>query len=158
MFQVEKIGTIRTPYQDRAPYQPDESAQGEFRIILNPEYVPGLYRLESYRYIYVIYYMDRSPRKASMTAKPPWAGGLEVGLFASRSPARPNPIGLSVVRLLKIVRNEIFTSGIDALDGTPVLDIKPYVKRLDAKPDANNGWGEELCRFGAVAEGDNNDS
>jgi tRNA-Thr(GGU) m(6)t(6)A37 methyltransferase TsaA len=156
MLHVEKIGTIRTPYKDQAPHQPDDSAPGEFRIVLNPEYVSGLYRLESYRYIYVIYYMDRSPRKASMMARPPWAGGLEVGLFASRSPARPSPIGLSVVRLLRVVQNEIFTSGIDALDGTPVLDIKPYVKRLDSKPDANNGWAEELRRFGATAQGEGN--
>lgn len=79
-----------------------------------------------------------------LLAEPPWAGGLRVGVFASRSPRRPNPIGLSIVRVLGVKDNEVITSGLDAFDGTPILDIKPYIKDLDSKADANYGWVEDL--------------
>jgi tRNA (Thr-GGU) A37 N-methylase len=65
-------------------------------------------------------------------------------VFASRSPVRPNPIGISVVRIRGIENREIFTSGMDVFDGTPLLDIKPYIKDLDSKADANYGWIEEM--------------
>jgi len=139
-FNVKKIGTIRTPYTDSAPYQPVETDEGEFRLVLSFEYTLGLRELASFRYIYVIYYMERVDQEVSMIVRPPWAGGREVGLFASRSPVRPNPIGLSIVRLLKIVNNEVYTSGLDVFDGTPLLDIKPYIRDLDSKGDANKGW------------------
>jgi tRNA-Thr(GGU) m(6)t(6)A37 methyltransferase TsaA len=79
-----------------------------------------------------------------MTVIPPWTGDTKVGLFASRSPVRPNPIGISIVRVKRIINNEIFTSGLDVLDGTPLIDIKPYIKDLDSKCDANYGWIEKL--------------
>ena len=66
-----------------------------------------------------------------------------MGLFASRSPVRPNPIGLSVVRIKKIVGSVVYTSGLDVFDKTPLLDIKPYIKDLDTKLDANYGWLDE---------------
>ena len=140
VFHVKSIGTIRTPFAGEAPNQPSETDKGEFRIVLSPQYAAGLCGLSSFRYLYVFYYMDRVHGGRSMTVRPPGAGGREVGLFASRSPVRPNPIGLSVVRLLRIVGNEIYTSGLDVFDGTPVLDIKPYIRDLDSKGEANNGW------------------
>ena len=143
-LKLKSIGTIRTPHIHNAPDQPVEHDEGDFRVVLNPEYTSGLHELESFRYIYLVYYMDRMGRVVSMRAKPPRAGGIEVGVFASRSPARPNPIGLSIVRLLRIVNNVLFTSGLDVLDGTPLLDIKPYLKDLDSKQDANNGWATRL--------------
>ena len=79
-----------------------------------------------------------------MIVSPPWAEGKRVGVFSSRSPLRPNPIGLSVVRVKSIVENRIYTSGLDVFDGTPLLDIKPYIKDLDSKTDANYGWVEEM--------------
>ncbi len=138
------IGWIHTPYHDSVPHQPDPDAQGDFYIDLNPEYVEGLYKLEYSQYIYVFFHIDRLKQKVSMRAKPPMAGGLEVGLFASRSPRRPNPIGLSAVRLKSIEGNRLNISGIDTLDNTPLLDIKPYVKRLDIKEDSNNGWLDQI--------------
>jgi len=65
-------------------------------------------------------------------------------VFASRSPVRPNSIGLSIVRIKNIINNKIFTSGLDVFDGSPLLDIKPYIKDLDSKSDANYGWIGEL--------------
>jgi tRNA-Thr(GGU) m(6)t(6)A37 methyltransferase TsaA len=143
-FKFKQIGTIKTPYTDNAPYQPIDEDEGEFRIVLNDEYSEGLLELSSFRYIYVIYYVDRLRGRLSMVVSPPWTSGAKVGLFASRSPARPNPIGVSIVRLKKIVGNEIFTSGMDVFDNTPLLDIKPYVRDLDSKDDANYGWIDGL--------------
>jgi len=146
-FEFKEIGTIHTPYTDNAPYQPVDEDKGDFQIILNPEYVDGLHALEKFTYIYVIYYIHRISREEENIVSPPWTGGLEVGIFASRSPVRPNPIGLSIVKVKKIVDNKIFTSGLDVFDGTPLLDIKPYIKDLDSKKDANYGWIKDLDEY-----------
>jgi len=143
-FKFKKIGIIHTPYTNNAPYQPVENDEGNFFISLDYDYLDGLKKLSKFHYIYLIYYIHKLKREVSMTVYPPWAKGKEVGLFASRSPLRPNPIGLSVVKIKKISKNKIFTSGLDVFDGTPLLDIKPYLKDLDSKTDANYGWVDEL--------------
>lgn len=145
------IGVIRTPYQARAPYQPIEGDDQVFYLEVNDEYGPGLTGLESFRHIYVLYYVDRLKQEPQLQVTPPWTQGKTVGIFASRSPARPNPIGLSVVRLKKIVGNRIYTSGLDVFDNTPLLDIKPYIKELDNKEDSNYGWIEEVADDGHLA-------
>ncbi len=139
-IKFRRIGLIRTPYVSTAPYQPVDDEEGDFRIVLNRKYAAGLAGLEGFRYIYVIYHIDRLTRQLAMMVNPPWTGGGKVGVFASRSPVRPNPIGISVVRIKQIIDNEIAISGIDVFDNTPLLDIKPYVKDLDSKDDANYGW------------------
>jgi tRNA-Thr(GGU) m(6)t(6)A37 methyltransferase TsaA len=144
-FEIKSIGIIRTPYVSSAPYQPfRDQADEDFCIVLNPEFTEGLYRLESFRYIYVIYFLDKINREPSMIVSPPWSNGEKVGVFASRSPVRPNPIGLSVVEIKSIKDNVIYISSIDAFNGTPVIDIKPYIKDLDTREDANYGWVDEL--------------
>ncbi len=153
-YQFERIGTIRTPYRDSAPFQPVHSevgdaesgdiAEGNSFIVLDEQYREGLSDLEKFRYIYVLYYLHEIKSKPRMTVNPPWAGAKNVGLFSSRSPVRPNPIGLSIVRIRKIVGNIIYTSDLDVFDETPLLDIKPYIKDLDSKADANYGWLEEM--------------
>jgi tRNA (adenine37-N6)-methyltransferase len=143
-FYFRRIGVIHTPYKSNAPYQPVENDEGDFRIMVEPQYASGLFKLSEFRYIYVLYYTHLIRQKPSMIVSPPWTGGLKVGLFASRSPVRPNGIGLSIVRLKKISNNEIITSGMDVFDETPVLDIKPYIKDLDSKAEANYGWLEEM--------------
>jgi len=143
-MKLKPIGVIRTPYLETAPYQPVHDDFGEFRVILLKEYSKGLKDLDRFRYIYVIYYLHRLQRSISLIEKPSWAQGVEVGLFASRSPVRPNPIGISIVRIKKIKENVIFTSGLDVIDNTPLLDIKPYIKDLDSKDDANSGWIDSL--------------
>jgi len=144
VFNLKPIGVIRTPYIDNAPYQPINEDKGEFRIVLDTKYTEGLLNLDSFRYIYVVYYIDRLRRRPSMIESPLWTGGAKVGLFASRTPVRPNPIGISIVHIKRIVNNEILTSGLDVFDRTPLLDIKPYVKDLDSKNDANYGWLDYL--------------
>lgn len=143
-FELEQIGVLKTPYQNSAPYQPVDADGEEFSIVIDDKYVDGLKDLKKFHYIYVIYYADRVTRKTEMSVSPSWAEGKKVGVFASRSPVRPNPLGLSIVRVKDIVGNIIYTSGLDVFDGTPLLDIKPYIKDLDSKDDANYGWIEEM--------------
>jgi len=142
----QAIGTLHTPYGERAPNQPvdREVEEGRFWLELNESYRDGLHELDRFRYVYVLFAMDRVEGAPVLRVKPPWAGGKEVGLFASRSPQRPNPIGLSIVRLVRVDGATLHLGPIDALDGSPVLDIKPYFARLDAKEDANFGWVEDM--------------
>lgn len=132
-YNLKQIGIIRTPYDDNAPYQPVEEDEGDFRVVGEPQYTEGLYKLAEFRYVYVIYFIHCIRQKLSMEVSPPCTDGMKVGVFASRSSVRPNPIGLSIVRIKHIVDNEIHTSGLDVFDGTPLLDIRPYIKDLDAK-------------------------
>ncbi|WP_280178717.1 tRNA (N6-threonylcarbamoyladenosine(37)-N6)-methyltransferase TrmO [Promethearchaeum syntrophicum] len=139
MFQP--IGTIHTPYIDEAPYQPLKDDKGEFYIVLQETLTPALEGLNHFKYIYIIYFIDKLPKtEVNLNINPPWIENIEIGLFASRAPNRPNPIGLSIVKIKKIEKNIIYTSGLDVLDNTPLLDIKPYIRELDSKSDANYGW------------------
>lgn len=145
-LQFQAIGTIHSPYLPSLPIpnQPPKNAPGEFWITLNPEFQEGLDKLLTYRYIYVLYALDQTQGNFNLRVHPSWAPEIEVGVFASRSPKRPNPIGLSIVELKGIEGNEILISGIDVYNGTPLLDLKPYIPVLDLKPDANDGWYDQL--------------
>lgn len=142
---LEPIGTIHTPYTSMsAPEQSQRDAPGEFWISLKPEYAEGLDQLEKFRYIYLLYFLDQVRSGRDMVVTPTWAGGIQVGLFASRSPNRPNPIGLSVVEIKEISGLDIVITGVDCYNGTPLLDIKPYIRTLDLKEEANDGWFDDL--------------
>jgi tRNA-Thr(GGU) m(6)t(6)A37 methyltransferase TsaA len=135
------IGVIRTPYPDRAPSQAAEDHEGEFWLEFHPGYEAALRDLECFRYIHVIFHMDRARGyDGTGLAHPPSLNGETVGLFASRSPNRPNTIGIDVARILSVEGCRIRTTGLSALDGTPLLDIKPYISSLDSRPDAGEGW------------------
>lgn len=145
----ESIGVIHTPYTEnaRVPYQPTDAqteADNKFFVDVDANCMEALYRLDSFRYVYLLYHVDRLRGRLEWTVQPPWAGGMRVGVFASRAPARPNPIGLSVVRLFSIEGCRLFTSPLDVFDKTPLLDIKPYIQDLDVKRDADFGWVDEL--------------
>jgi len=143
-FTLKQIGTIHTPYKNSAPYQPVDTGEDVFFLELFDGYSEGLQDLSMFSYMYLLYYAHRVTQKADMVVSPPWAGGKEVGVFASRSPVRPNPIGLSVVQVKSVAENRVYSSGLDVFDGTPLLDIKPYIKDLDDKPEANYGWLSDL--------------
>ena len=131
------IGTIHTPYTDTAPFQADENLdEGPFLLELEERFAPGLRDLEKHTHVIVLFHLDRARGyNGSNLAHPPSLKGGTVGLFASRSPNRPNTIGLDVARILKIDGNRIYTTGLSALDNTPLLDVKPYIsadrKELD---------------------------
>jgi len=141
-IEIQPIGVLHTPFEDRAPFQPGDTNEntGEFWIELDKQYIAGLNKLEFFNYIQVLFYLDRKANETKLNAHPPSLGGKEVGVFASRSPFRPNHIGLSTVKLFEIKENLLYISTIDALNNTPVIDIKPYFLNLDLKEDANTGW------------------
>ena len=139
-IKYHSIGIIHTPYKLKVPYQPINNDKGVFKVIIDEKYKEALRGLEKFEYIYLIFHLHLTDKKPKNLVKPPWSKGREVGLFASRSPNRPNSIGLSIVRIRGIKENIIYTSGIDAFDETPLLDIKPYIKELDSKYGSNYGW------------------
>ncbi len=139
----QPIGTIRTPYIDKAPYQPYEDKLSRFEVEVYPEFEAGLNGLDSFRYLMLFFYMDRVKPSDKLMIDVSWAG-IRTGVFSTRSPERPNPIGFSIVKLLGREGNVLRISGIDAFDDTPLIDIKPYLLELDSKKDANNGWVDQL--------------
>jgi tRNA-Thr(GGU) m(6)t(6)A37 methyltransferase TsaA len=143
-IELHSIGIIHTPYTDRAPRQPQPDAEGDFRIVVDDRWADALYRLDEFKYICVFFHLHRAQKEVPTRVSPRGSSDKHVGVFASRSPGRPNPIGFSVVGVKKIVKNTIFISGIDVFDGTPLLDIKPYIGSLDCKSDASSGWIDEF--------------
>jgi len=153
------IGTAHTPYQDKAPYQPqpENIGDGTFYIQIAPQYRPAVHSLETFSHIFVLSYLDRA-LEPELTVRPPWKDSSErYGTFATRSPNRPSPIGLTRTRLIRVEGNRIITGPLDLFDGTPILDIKPFIQSLDGmgkEDDAgNDGWLEgsdhlELHRLG----------
>ena len=134
----ESIGLIKTPYEDDAPFRPDPEADGLFSIEVDQAYTDALRDLDSFSHIIVYFYFSRSA-KTNLVVHPPHMNGGETGLFASRSPNRINKIGMDVVKLIKLDGNIIYTSPMDILNNTPLLDIKPYIPDLDSHPEATKG-------------------
>ena len=134
------IGVIHSPFTDqkRTPIQSVfSSARG--RVEVFPQYSEGLEGLDGFSYIYLLYHFHQAAPGPLMET-PFLDGERPRGIFSIRHYNRPNPIGLSIVEIEKIETNIIFVKGIDVLDGTPLLDIKPYVARFDLRTDARDGW------------------
>jgi tRNA (adenine37-N6)-methyltransferase len=156
-FEFEAIGMMRTPFTQRfgIPRQPGlvPEARGVIKLNRNPDFQHALKSLETFSHIWVIFvFHAHGGNKWKPSIRPPRLGGkIKVGVLSSRSPHRPNPIGLSVVKLDSIDLNakggaEIHVSGVDLLDGTPILDIKPYLPYADSVPDADAGWAAETIQ------------
>ncbi len=146
LLKMRFIGQAHTPYDpDFTPHQPlrRDVEPGLFRIEIDPAYSDGLDRVADCSHIYVVGYFAWQ-EKAPLSARPPWLDGVEIGIFAARSPKRPSPLGLSIVKVLKVEGNTIYTSPLDFYDGTPILDIKPYLKTIDSRDDASDAWAESL--------------
>jgi tRNA-Thr(GGU) m(6)t(6)A37 methyltransferase TsaA len=162
-FSLPAVGTAHTPYKQKAPYQPDPGNinDGAFYIEIAPQYAAGMQELDTFSHIFVLSYLDRSA-SPEITVNPPWKGDKKrYGIFATRSPNRPSPIGLTRARLLYIEGNRIITGPLDLFDSTPVLDIKPFIHSIDGAGDeqdaGNDGWLEgsdhlELHRLGIPHE------
>ncbi len=136
------IGRIRTPWTDResCPKNARES-DAVCSIEVDPRWAPALAGIESCTHIIVLYWMQRSRR--DLVVQVPRHYGVGRGTFALRSPARPNPIALSVARLVGVSDRELSVVGLDCMDRTPLLDIKPYFASTDAVADARVGWHAE---------------
>jgi tRNA-Thr(GGU) m(6)t(6)A37 methyltransferase TsaA len=129
------IGRIQTPWKQRkdCPKNARES-EAVCTIEVDARWAPALKDVESCSHLVVLYWMDRSRR--DIVLQVPRHYGEQRGTFSLRSPARPNPIAMSVVRLLKVEGNKLSVVGLDCLDGTPLIDIKPYFPSTDSHPDA----------------------
>lgn len=161
-YEIETIGIIRSPYKEKfgIPRQPGLIEEAKAELVIAPPYnrPEAVVGLDGYSHIWVHFIFHQAlGREWRPTVRPPRLGGNKrVGVFASRSPFRPNPIGLSVVRLegVRCEKGEVILdlSGIDLLDGTPVIDIKPYVTYVDSVPDARSGFApvEPAVQFKVV--------
>ncbi|MBN2015057.1 MAG: tRNA (N6-threonylcarbamoyladenosine(37)-N6)-methyltransferase TrmO [Candidatus Altiarchaeota archaeon] len=136
------IGRIHTPYRlgDEVPRQAALS-ETEGLIEVYPEYAEGLKDLEGFTHIIVLYLFDKI-RGYDLTVTTPW-DEKQRGLFATRAPRRPNPIGISTVEIKEIKENKIKIKGVDMLDQTPLLDIKPYIPEIDERKNTKTGWIED---------------
>jgi formylmethanofuran dehydrogenase subunit E len=142
-FSLIPIGVLHTPFKrsEECPFQ-GARAEATGEIVLDKHFQPALKDLDGVTHLFVLTFMHQADRKRLQTVTP---YGPEIhGTFATRSPHRPNPIGLNVVRLLKIKGRRLFVRGVDCMDGTPVIDIKPYHPGIDAFPHAVAGWHQKV--------------
>ena len=142
-MQLTPIGIIHSPYPgpEGTPIQPVFSEGDRGRVEIYPEYRGGLADLAGFSHIYLIYFLHRA-EGFSLICKP-FLDTQERGIFATRAPRRPNPIGISVVELYGIEGGVLTVGQLDIVDGTPLLDIKPYVPEFDIRPQATSGWYEK---------------
>jgi len=137
------IGTIRTPFAEpsQAPITTTYSRGARGRVEVLPQFVEGLKDLAGFERIWLIWHAHRCG-EAPLIVQPPFATPPK-GVFATRSQSRPNALGLSCVRLLAVEAGVLHVADVDMLDGTPLLDIKPYSRWSDCFPDARCGWFED---------------
>jgi tRNA (adenine37-N6)-methyltransferase len=144
MFTSRPIGFVSSPYQNTGDIPKGLGAKHDVDGVLKiwPEFEPGLTDIEGFSHLFVIWEFDRSPqvelRGTDLLASPP-SDNRQHGVFATRSPRRPNPIGLTTVELLRRDGMELHVRGVDMLDGTPILDIKPYLSSVPAEK-LRRGW------------------
>lgn len=162
VMTLKAIGIIRSPFAQAqgTPIQPcfAEGAQGVVEVF--EEYHEALRDLDGFDRIWLLYWFDRA-RPASLVVRP-YMDDAEHGAFATRAPVRPNPIGISSVRLLAVEGDRLRVGDLDILDGTPLLDIKPYVPLFDHYPAVRTGWldgdatrnGRGVCADGRFQKGD----
>lgn len=146
-FEFKPIGTIETCYPERfgTPRQPGlvTESWGIIRLRHDLSLTGSFEGLEGFSHLWVIFVFHENTNKiVKAKVHPPRLGGEKVGVFATRSPHRPNPIGLSVVKIERIEANSIYVSGVDFVSGTPVLDLKPYLPSADKIEGAKSGWAE----------------
>jgi tRNA-Thr(GGU) m(6)t(6)A37 methyltransferase TsaA len=139
----ESIGLIHSPFKSLAemPIQPTSEASRPGVVEIYPQFKDGLRDLAGFSHIYLIYHLHRV-EDTKLTVIP-FLDTQPRGLFATRAPCRPNPIGLSLVRLERIEANRLYIARLDILDQTPLLDIKPYIPEFEPQEDARIGWVEQ---------------
>jgi tRNA-Thr(GGU) m(6)t(6)A37 methyltransferase TsaA len=151
-IHLTPIGVVHSPFKQATgtPIQPCRAGNSPGYVTLNPEFVAGLADLAGFERVWLIYYFHRAA--AAKMRVVPYRDTVEHGLFATRVPARPNPVGLSCVRLLDIVGHILRLAEVDILDNTPLLDIKPYVPHYDNYPVQRCGWLDTVPDKPVVAD------
>lgn len=133
-FKLKAIGMVRSEIKQRGRRDAKEIIS---EIVIDPEFADGLDNLDEFSHAVIIFYFHETRKPAPMKVRPKYRSEpTPVGVFASRSPDRPNPIGKTNVRLLERRGSVLRVQGLDAIDGTPVIDIKPYIPGVDTVPDA----------------------
>ncbi len=152
-MQLKPIGIIHTPFTETSgtPIQPVLADGAEGRVEVYPAFEPGLKDLEGFERIWLLYWFDRA--SAARLRVVPFLDDVERGVFAVRAPCRPNPIGLSPVRLLGVSGGVLHVADVDMLDGTPLLDIKPYAPRFDVFEVTRSGWLDAVDSDRRTADG-----
>ena len=151
-IEIRPIGVIHTPYSshDEIPIQGRFKPDVEAWLELKEEYEAGLKDLDGFSYAILLYHFHRSD-KVTVTGQP-FLENAPHGIFAIRSPHRPNHIGLSTVKIRRIEGLRLYFTHVDMLDGTPLLDIKPYVTHFDCFNDAKCGWIDKHFADGGISE------
>jgi tRNA-Thr(GGU) m(6)t(6)A37 methyltransferase TsaA len=137
------IGVIHSPHKEPqgTPIQPTVAQGVRATVEIFPEFIDGLQDLDGFSHLILLYHFHRV-KEARLKVKPFLDDEIH-GVFATRAPTRPNPIGLSIVRLIGIVGNILHIEDVDILDGTPLLDIKPYIGKFDHRESERQGWLDE---------------
>ena len=149
---MNPIGVIRSPYKDAKgmPIQGAFKPEVEACVELKAEYSKGLAGLEGFSHAIILYYFHKS--NTEQIQGRPFLEDNKHGIFAIRSPHRPNHIGLSVVKISRIEGNKLYFREVDVIDGTPVLDIKPYVKYFDVRDNVVSGWVDQHFKDGLTPD------
>jgi tRNA (adenine37-N6)-methyltransferase len=139
-YQTDYIGLIHSPFTtlENMPIQPVGARDVEGEVIVDEKYVEGLKDLDGFSHIYLIYHFHRTSRVELQVV--PFTDPQVRGVFATRAPVRPAHLGLSVVELVAVNGRRLRIRGVDVLDGTPLIDIKPYIPQFDQPETASCGW------------------
>ncbi len=149
---VKPIGIINTPYTtaNNIPIQGRFDGSIEGCCVLNKEYSRGLLHLDGFSHAILIYYFHKVEKEEIIAS--PLLETAEHGVFAIRSPYRPNKIGFSIVKIKKIIRNKLFFTEVDIFDGTPLIDIKPFIKHFDNRENVISGWVDKHFENGNIPD------
>jgi len=139
-ISIKAIGLIHSQIKSRSD-APRQGVNIVSKIEIFEKYNEGLKDIEGFSHLHIFYWFHKSTA-FNLLVKTPWDEELH-GVFCTRSPNHPNPLAYAVVELIKRENNFLTVKGLDAIDGTPVLDIKPYIKEIDCKPEAFSGWAED---------------
>lgn len=139
-MEFSPIGYIRSPYTELTdmPIQPRGANAVEGSIEILEQYAEGLQDLDGFSHAYLIYHLHKASRTALSVI--PFMDTVERGVFSTRSPLRPNHIGLSIVEITGVEKNIVHLRGVDVLDKTPLLDLKPYIESFDYVEKSRSGW------------------
>lgn len=145
---MKPIGRVESCYRDKfgTPRQPGLAPSSWAKLRIDKEWQPelALQGLQGFSHVWIIFQFHQNTNlRYHAKVHPPRLGGEPIGVFATRSPHRPNPIGLSLVKLEKIEGDSVFLSGVDLVDGTPVFDLKPYLPEVESVPEARAGWSSQ---------------
>jgi tRNA-Thr(GGU) m(6)t(6)A37 methyltransferase TsaA len=151
-LRIKPIGIIETPFHEPAgaPVQPSRASGAQGKVRVDPQFWPGLQDLAGFERIWLIYWLHRQPRSSLVVV--PFLDQQPRGVFATRAPAHPTPVGMSAVRLIGLQDGVLEVADVDMLNGTPLLDIKPYVPEFDSYPASRAGWFHESASQSRVAD------